>query len=352
MGRDLVIGGVKVPRGATADIKLPISETYTGDVIGMPVKVIRSAREGPVVFVTAAIHGDEINGTGIIHDLIFGEPLALTRGTLILVPVVNVMGFENQTRYLPDRRDLNRCFPGNRKGSMAGRIAATIMKEIVAKCDYGIDLHSAAAQRTNYPNVRADMSIPEVARLAHFFESALIVNGKGPAGAFRREACRKCCPTIILEAGEAWKIEPTVLRIGVSGIKNVLVHLSMLDGEIEKPPYHVVVHKTKWVRSEVGGILKFHVSAGQFVEKHQTLATNYTILGEVQNSLVSPADGIVLGMATMPAVKPGEPVCHIAIPDKGIKKLRRTMEDDVKEEHILHQIGIDLATNIDVVEVE
>ena len=203
MNKDFQIGGVAILPGETCDIKIPVSETYTGDQVSIPVKVIRGKKDGPTLLVTAAIHGDEINGTGIIHDLMFGDPLILKCGILILVPVVNVLGFENQTRYLPDRRDLNRCFPGNIKGSMAGRIASIFMREVVSKCEYCIDLHSAAAQRTNYPNVRADMSNPKVAELARFFECALIVNGKGPVGAFRPEACKKGCATIILEGGRS-----------------------------------------------------------------------------------------------------------------------------------------------------
>lgn len=343
------IGGANIELGTIVDLKLPVSETYTGDVIGMPVKVIRGPQPGPAVFVTAAIHGDEINGTGIIHDLMFNDALDLVCGTLVLVPVVNVLGFENQDRYLPDRRDLNRSFPGNAKGSMASRLANTLMKDIVSKCDYGIDLHSAASQRTNYPNVRADMADERVAQLARFFECSLIVNGKGPAGAFRREACRKGCPTIILEAGEVWKIEPGILRIGVTGVRNALIQLGMLAGTVEKPPYQVVIHKTTWIRAEVGGILKFHISAGQIVAKGQSLATNYSILGEVQNIIKSTADGIVLGMATMPAVKPGEPVCHLAIPEGGIDAIRKKTKKSVTNDDIFNQVKIDLATNIDVV---
>jgi hypothetical protein len=346
--KNLVFDGQTIRPGESIDIRVKISETYTGDEIKMPIRVIRSKQVGPTVFITAAIHGDEINGTGIIHDFLFGDTVSLLKGTLILVPVVNVFGFEAHERYLPDRRDLNRSFPGNSQGSLASRVAHKLMKEVVLKSDFGIDLHSAAFQRTNYPNVRADLSVKPVRDLAEAFGAALVVDGKGPVGCFRREATKAGCPTIILEAGEPWKIEPSVLQIGVQGIRNTLMHLGMMGGDRVDPPYQAIIRKSTWLRASVGGILKFHVTAGEFVEKDQPIATNYSILGREQNTLICPKDGIVLGIATMPAVKPGEPVCHIAYPNKRISSLRRQMK--AAKYNTLGQAGEDLATNIDVID--
>ena len=153
--QSLTIGGVSVRPGQSKSGRLQISETYTGDKTCIPLRIVRSRNDGPCVFVTAAIHGDEINGTGIIHDFLFSQKIKLSHGTVVFVPVVNVLGFETHQRYLPDRRDLNRCFPGSAEGSMASRVAHVFMKEVVEKRDYGIELHTAAYQRTNYPNVRA-----------------------------------------------------------------------------------------------------------------------------------------------------------------------------------------------------
>lgn len=349
--RSLKVGGQTIRPGETKDIRFELSETYTGDKVFMPVRVIRGKKPGPRVFVTAAIHGDEINGTGIIHDFLFGETCEIRSGVLILVPVVNVLGFENNQRYLPDRRDLNRSFPGSSKGSMAARIANILMTEIAEKCDYGIDLHSAAFQRTNYPNVRADLSKAATRKLASAFGCALVIDGKGPLGSFRREASRAGTPTIILEAGEPWKIEPSVLKIGVQGIRNVLVHLGMLDGQIAPPPYLATIRKTQWVRSVVGGILKFHVSPGEFVSVNQPLATNYSILGKEQGTIVSPNNGIVIGMATMPAVKPGEPICHVAsLSPSQIRRYQSKLSGMRSDPYKTAQRH--LATNYDVVESE
>ncbi|MFK7789787.1 MAG: succinylglutamate desuccinylase/aspartoacylase family protein [Phycisphaeraceae bacterium] len=345
------LGGVTVPAGASRQIRVKISERYTGDPISLPVHVVRAKRDGPTVFVSAAIHGDELNGMGVIHDLIFGEPIDLTHGTLILVPVVNIFGLEVQSRYMPDRRDLNRSFPGSAKGSLTSRVARVFFDEVINKCDYGIDLHTAAGGRTNFPNVRGDLTNRSVRRIAKAFGVELMVNGKGPDGSLRREAVRAGCPTIILEAGEPLKIEPGVLAIGLRGVRNVLRELGMTPGKVEVPSYQMRIDKSVWVRAEVGGILRFHVAPGTFVEEGQAVATNAGIFGETQNQLLAPSDGIVLGMTTLPTVKPGEPVCHLALPTRSLRSLRKALKDG-KPNTLYHQVRKDLATNVSVSEQE
>ena len=322
----LVIGKTRIDPGQVLDIRLKISETYTGDPIAMALRVVRAAKPGPTLFICAAIHGNEISGTGIVHELMFQKTLQLTKGTVILIPVVNIFGFETNQRNLPDRRDLNRFFPGNLKGSLASRIAAIFTREIVRKCDYGIDLHSAAQQRTNYPNVRGDFSLPAVKKIARAFGSELLVPNKGPMGSLRRSACRARCFTINVEAGAPSKMAPSVIEFGVQGVENVLIELGMLKGSPSKPLYQVQLEKTTWVRAQVGGILRFHILPGDLVERGQALATNYGILGKEQNVLRSPVNGLVLGMATMPTVKPGEPVCHLGIPTTPLSKIRQRLK--------------------------
>jgi len=343
------IAGVPVKPGQSRDVRLKISETYTGDEIAIPIRVKRARKPGPTVFISAAVHGDELNGTGIIHELVYSRPVSLKCGTLLLLPVVNVLGFENQERYMPDRRDLNRCFPGFEKGSLTSRIAYTILHEVIKKCDYGIDLHTAASYRTNFPNIRGDLSMPAVKQLADAFGCELVVDGKGPVGSLRREACRAGCPTIILEGGEPYKLEPSILETGVQGIHNTLINLGMATGTTSKPPYKAHIRKTTWVRAEVGGIIRFHVRLGDLVEAGQPIASNYSILGQQQSSLLCPTDGIVLGLTTMPAIKPGEPVCHIAIISKRMKSIRRAIER-MDSEHLHQRVRADLATNISAVE--
>jgi len=343
--------GHQIGPGESKDIRISIGESYSGVNLRLPLHVRRAVEDGPTVFVTAALHGDEINGAGAIRQLVQDEALQLKRGTLILVPVVNILGFERHSRYLPDRRDLNRCFPGSAEGSFAARMADHIFSEIVARSDYGIDLHTASVRRTNFPNIRADMNDDRVADLAEAFGCEIIINGKGPPGAFRREACAAGCPTIVLEAGEVWKVEPAIVEFALRGIKNVLINLDMLDGQPEKPPYHVIIEKTKWVRAEHGGFLQFYVSPGDIVRKGKAIAANTSLLGRQNDVLEAPFDAIVIGITTLPAVSTGEPVCHLARLPKGarrIEQIRRRLDEDSLHERLID----DLATNVWVVEPE
>ena len=338
-----------IEKGASRDVKLAISESYSGMNVQVPIRISRAMKDGPVVFVTAALHGDEINGTGAVRQLIQDSELKLTRGALILVPVLNLLAFDRHSRYLPDRRDLNRSFPGSTIGSLASRMARTIFNEIVLRSDYGIDLHTASVRRTNYPNVRADLTIPDVRRMSDAFGAEIILSGKGPKGSFRRESCNAGCPTIVMEGGEVWKVEPSIVESAVRGIKNVLRYLEMLDGELESPNYQVVIERSKWIRANHGGFLQFHVQPGEIIEKDQPIATNTTLLGHEHHTLNAPFNAVVVGMTTSPSVSPGEPICNLGkLPKKfNPTELRRLR---AKEAGLEERLTEQLASNVLVVE--
>jgi predicted deacylase len=314
-GDTFVIGGHRIRHGETRDIALKVSETVMGLAVSVPVRVLRGARDGPTVFVTGAVHGDELNGTGVIRELMFSG-LKLERGTLLLVPVVNVFGFERHTRYLPDRRDLNRSFPGDPKGSLAFRLAHVLYTELIARSDFGIDLHTAGQGRTNFPHVRADLSVPRLEQLARWFGAEVIMDRRGDEQSLRNVATARGCLTINLEAGEALKIEPPAVHIGVRGVLNVLKNLSMLRGEPEMPVYQTIVKRSTWVRGHWGGLLRFHVPPGAIVDEGADLATCDGFFRPESPTVQAPVAGIVLGMTTLPVVRPGEPICHIGIPDR------------------------------------
>jgi len=341
--------GQEIPAGESRNVKLAVSESYSSATVKIPIHIRRATEEGPVVFVTAALHGDEINGTGAVRGLIQDEDFQLLRGSLILVPVLNILAFDRHSRYLPDRRDLNRSFPGSSGGSLASRMARIIFDEIVSRSDYGIDLHTAAVRRTNYPNVRADLSIPEVRALAEMFDCEITINARGPKGAFRREACAVGCPTIIMEGGEVWKVEPGIVEAATRGIRNVLRGLEMIDCAPETPDFAVTIEKTKWIRAKKGGFMQFHVAPGDIVEKDQALGTNTTLLGGERNTVRAPFDGIVIGMTSLPAISPGEPLCNLGKLPPGTRPaaLRRLR---AKEDTLEHRISEDLASNVLVVE--
>jgi predicted deacylase len=309
-----VWGNTRIEPGQQKEVRILVSESYSGADIKIPLLVWRGHEPGPTVCVTGAVHGDEIAGTGAIRHFIYERPCELDAGTLILVPVVNLMGFERHERYLPDRRDLNRCFPGSSRGSLASRLARVVFDEVISRSDFGIDLHTAATNPINYPNVRANLDIPELRDLARAFGASLIVSSTGPSGSLRHAATGRGCPTLILEAGEVGKVQPTVVEFTVRGLLNCLRHLGMTAGEPEDPPFRVETDATTWVRAQNGGFLRFHVGPGEFIEKGQLIATNISLTGRRLNRIKAPRTGIVLGMTTLPAVSPGDPICHIAFP--------------------------------------
>ena len=345
----------KIKPGEMKRLMLKAGESFTGSEVNLPVMVWRGLEDGPVLGITAAVHGDEVNGTGAILKLIQDPPFKLKRGALVLVPVVNIMGFERHSRYTPDRRDLNRTFAGSESGSLTGRLARLMMKEVVSRCDFIVDLHTAAVRRTNFPNVRADMSDPDCKRLAKAFGAEVIVNSSGPEGSFRREACKAGCPTIILEAGEVLKVESTVQEMTQRGLTHIMAELDMIDVtddlRPETAPHQMIVQGSSWVRAGSGGFLTFHVAPGDTVEKDQPVATNTGLLGKEHETIFSPHDGIVLGMTTMPAVSPGDPIVHIALPDtpKQFRSLEKSV-DGIEEDALENQVRNHLATSITVVE--
>jgi predicted deacylase len=194
-------GDVIVKKGQRQEVRILVSESYSGADIRIPILVWRGHEPGPTVFVSGAVHGDEIAGTGAIRNMIYERPFELLRGTLILVPVVNLMGFERHERYLPDRRDLNRCFPGSARGSLASRLARVLFDEVVSRADFGIDLHTAGVNRINYPNVRADMDNPDLVGLVRAFGAGLTISSKGPAGSLRQAATKSGCPFSTISPG-------------------------------------------------------------------------------------------------------------------------------------------------------
>jgi predicted deacylase len=338
----------KVELGTGTSLFVTISESYSGYDVRVPIHVIRGQRDGPTVCVTAAVHGDEINGTGAIRSIIRERPFEIVAGTLVLVPVVNILGFERHTRYLPDRRDLNRSFPGSTNGSLASRLANSFFSQITRHCDYGIDLHTAAIRRTNFPNVRADMADERLAAFARAFGSELIVASGGPEGSLRASACAAGCATLILEAGEVWKVEPTMIEYAVRGITNCLRFLGMVEGVPEEPPYRVEADATKWVRARHGGFLEFHVAPGDIVAAGQALATNTDLVGKQQNVIAAPRDGIVLGMTTIPSVAPGDSVCHLAYPRSSTLAKMESVIGDLSSKTLHERVREDLARNITV----
>jgi hypothetical protein len=309
------IAGMKVRAGRRKDLKIRISEFYTATPVFIPVTVLHGARPGPAVYVTAAVHGNEINGVEMARQLRALVDPGRLRGTLILVVIANPISFLTMTRDLPDGRDLNRFFPGRDHGSMASHIADAIFQKVVRRADYGIDLHTAASGRTNLPHVRADLKSPVLRRLSSAFGCEVVFDMPGEEGMLRRAATQAGVPTIVYEAGEPLKFQRTLIRRGVEGVCNVLADLKMYDIERVPPPFQLVVDDHRWIRAQRGGIVNLHVKPGDIIEKGNVIAVN-----------TKPYSGLVVGCATIPMVLPGSAVCHLVSLGSRTAVVRRLLE--------------------------
>jgi len=310
----LRLGGADVPVGARTDLLLKVSESYIGDRLSIPVTVVNGVEPGPVLFVTAAIHGDELNGIGVIRELLgMLEPGELS-GAVICVPVVNVLGVQFHSRYLPDRRDLNRSFPGSPGGSTASRIAATVMGEVVVQADAGIDLHTAANRRMNLPQVRINLSDPRAHGLGLAFGAPYLIGSSLRPGSLRDAAGKQGVPVLAYEGGQTLRFEAGVIAVGVAGVMRVMAAMGMVEDRFG-PPQEATIEsdETHWIRAERGGILDLHVGPGDHVEVDQPLWTVTGPFGRERNQELSPYEGHVIGMTTLPLVNPGDAVVHVAV---------------------------------------
>ncbi|HEY9050208.1 MAG TPA: succinylglutamate desuccinylase/aspartoacylase family protein [Gammaproteobacteria bacterium] len=311
----ITIGGNLISAGQRQTLELPMASLYSHAPMNLPVQVVCGKSTGPSLFVSAAVHGDEINGVEIIRRLLKLPLLKRIRGTLLAVPIVNVYGFVNHSRYLPDRRDLNRSFPGSEKGSMAARLADLFMREIVSNSDYGIDLHTAAIHRDNLPQIRANLDDPETARIANVFEVPVLINSNLRDGSLREVAAQKNIPILLYEAGEALRFNELSIRAGVKGIIAVMRELDMLPKAkrpVRKTTESVVARSSSWVRAARSGILRILVPMGARVRRDEVIGLIADPFGEQEVAVQATASGIVIGRTNLPLVNEGEALFHIA----------------------------------------
>lgn len=339
MKEELVIGKHTIGLGQRVSVELPVANLYTNTSISMPIHVIRARKPGPCVFVSAAIHGDEINGIEIIRRLL-KRKLKLAAGTLIFVPIVNVYGVLNKSRYMPDRRDLNRSFPGSANGSLAGRVAHQFLNEIVAHCQYGIDLHTGAIHRSNLPQIRANLADAETLRLATTFGVPVVLNSTLRDGSLRQCASDDGCRILLYEAGEALRFDELSIRAGVRGILNVLRALDMLrvktvagsKAKVSLEP--MVANKSAWMRANASGIIGFKKKLGEYVQKNDVLAEISSPFGELLSVVKSNKEGVVIGKQNIPLAQEGEAMYHVAYYDDpdGVADMIEEFENDVLPE--------------------
>lgn len=312
--RTFRIAGEDIAPGSAQDIAFPITTMATGTASALAVRVLHGARPGPTIFVSAAVHGDEIVGTAIIQRLAGAIAPQSLAGTILLVPVANIFGFITHSRYLPDRRDLNRSFPGSPGGSLAGQLAHVFYREVVERCSLGIDIHSAAIHRYNLPQIRIAAGDTRLVELAMAFGAPVIIESPLRDGSLRDLAQKNGVDMLLMEAGEALRFDRLSVETGVEGVTRVLAHLGLIEADdgLAAVGIPARANRTVWVRAPRGGVAQMARDSGDPVRKGDVLARVSGLFGEDAQEVTSPVDGIIIGHATLPVVHQGDALFHIA----------------------------------------
>ena len=314
------IGGEEVAAGERRLVNLPMSALANRTPMALPVQVIHGRQDGPTLFVSAALHGDELTGVAICRRLLASASLKVLRGTLLIVPIVNAFGFISHSRYLPDRRDLNRSFPGSARGSLAAQLANIFLTEVVARSTCGIDLHSAAIHRSNLPQIRVDSHDEGALRLAQAFGAPIIVHSGLRDGSLRRTAQDRGVPVIVYEGGEGLRIDELSVRVGMRGVLGVLAQLRMIrQRRGGRRPAPVLSTSSAWVRALESGLFRPFKDIGDHVGLGDVIGVISDPYGERESELKASIAGIVIGRANIPAVNQGDALFHIAKVDNASK---------------------------------
>jgi len=318
--------GGKVEPGERQNLRYGISETYLGDPVRIPVTVVNGEQSGPTVFLSAAAHGDELNGIEVVREVAHDWDLSDLAGTLVCLPVMNVPGFLAQQRYLPIYdRDLNRSFPGREDSTSAKRMAARIFDNFVAPCDFGIDFHTSTRGRTNMIHVRADMSDDAVGRLARAFGSNVIIDSEGSDGILRTEATRVGIPTVTVEMGEAHRFQRDLIDDALAGVESVFAEYELLESpSVRWPGWRTVIddaNEKTWIRADAGGIVDMHHERGSLVREGERICTLTNPFKDDNVAVDAPFTGLLVGVLENPVVYPGNPLCHLVELEPDVRRV-------------------------------
>ena len=312
MPKTLRVGGTSIEPGQRARIDIPVARLSTGDSLTLSVEVLNGSKPGPSLWLSGAVHGDEVVGVAVTHRILQALDPEELSGVVICAPIVNVFGFISESRYLPDRRDLNRSFPGSSKGSMAARLAALFMREVVARCDYGIDLHAGSNDRTNLPQIRANLDDPEALRLATAFGAPIMIHGAGPKGSLRQAAGKRGKTVLLFEGGEPRRFEEESVSVGTLGVLRVMRELGMCRQVRACRKRPVLSRSTSWVRAAQGGIFFLETDRGRRVRKGQKIGLITGPYGQIGEDVRAPKNGLVVGHTLSPYANRGDALVHIA----------------------------------------
>jgi len=311
MPEHIIINGRKVGRGQSVDINLNIARLPTYTNIDLPVRILRAEEDGPVLLLTGGLHGDEINGIEIVRRLVSRDLLQHVKGTIIAIPLVNVYGFIQSARGLPDGKDINRSFPGSKGGSLAKLVAYTLMNQIIPQIDLGIDFHTGGASRANFPQIRCTFNDPFNLKIAKAFAPPLILNSGLINKSFRKAADRKKKKILVFETGEAHRFDESGIQEGINGTLRVMQFLKMRNKAPEGNKVELY-SKSMWVRARYAGLFQPLIRLGDTVKKRQHLGKITDPFGFESFKIIAPGDGRVIGLNFSPVVHKGDAVMHIA----------------------------------------
>jgi predicted deacylase len=311
-GAAIELAGVRVEPGERREASIHVEQLATGPWISIPAVVINGRRAGPTVCVSAAMHGDEVNGVEAIRKLLMDLRPGDMTGTVIAVPVVNELGFMAGSRYLPDGRDLNRSFPGSPRGSLAARIAHLFMKEVVSRCDYAIDLHCGSGRRSNLPQIRADLDDTRTLAAAEAFAAPATIHARVRDGSLREAATQHGVAMLLFEGGESNRFDPYAIDAAFDGVRRVLAHLGVIDSAPGTSVAGFVSRETRWVRAARGGMLRAEVELGDRVERRAVLGSFSDIYGRRNLAVRAPVAGLVIGLTRSPLINQGDALVHLA----------------------------------------
>lgn len=308
--REIIVNGIKVRPGQSLNIDIAIARLPTHTLIDLPVFIRRGREDGPVVLISGGVHGDEINGIVAVRRMLEDNLIQPLRGTVILMPLVNVYGFLSSSRTFPDGRDLNRSFPGSKKGSLASQIAYMMSSQIIPQIDYGIDFHTGGRMLSNYPQVRVDFKDKKGFELAKAFGTHFILDSPHIDKSFRKEAYKQRKHILVYEGGESMRLDDYAVEEAVAGTLRMLQFLEMVE-KAPQPKPGIILPESSWIRAKVSGIFTSSAKLGQEVRKGQILAKISDPYGQVKIPVKATHNGHVIGLNNNPVVNAGDALIHV-----------------------------------------
>jgi len=302
-----------VSPGESSEIRFNIGRLPSGTPVHIHAIVHRSTEPGPRVLLLGGVHGDEICGVEIVrHCLGAGFLENLKRGSVISIPLLNIYGFINFSREVPDGKDVNRSFPGNARGSLASRVARTLTRKILPYTDVAMDFHTGGASRYNYPQIRYSEKSEESRKLAEVFAAPFTIPKTEIKGSFRKETMKRSIPTLVYEGGEALRLDGFAIERGVNGLKRVLKHYDMIDDDVPIPASTTVVKASTWVRAPEAGLFRWSKSSGSKIKKGEPIGSINDPYGAKKIVISAPSSGYIIGHNNAPVVNVGDALFHLA----------------------------------------